>query len=184
MVVLTSLGGERINPGSQKDLSFLFVQTFRLKQKSFLHKPMIKAICFDMDGVLVDATDWHFQAMNDALRLFGFEITHEEHVSEYDGLPTLKKLKRLSEQKRALQSVPEDCEDLVRAATSRGQDVLRISAVLRQIEQMPRVSDDVKGQIRQKVLAKETDREQEAAVSAFAEAIKFFTSWKKKTSII
>jgi len=28
----------------------------------------IKAIIFDMDGVLVDAKDWHYEALNKALK--------------------------------------------------------------------------------------------------------------------
>ena len=31
----------------------------------------IKAIIFDMDGVLIDAKEWHFEALNRALTLFG-----------------------------------------------------------------------------------------------------------------
>ena len=27
----------------------------------------IKAVIFDMDGVLIDARDWHYQALNEAL---------------------------------------------------------------------------------------------------------------------
>ena len=60
---------------------------------------MIKAVIFDLDGVLVDATEWHFDALNDSLRLFGFEITREEHMGFYNGLPTVEKLKVLSEKK-------------------------------------------------------------------------------------
>lgn len=60
---------------------------------------MIKAIIFDLDGVLIDATQWHFEALNDALKLFGFEISPEEHSSTYNGLPTSEKLKMLSLQK-------------------------------------------------------------------------------------
>lgn len=60
---------------------------------------MIKAVIFDLDGVLVDATEWHFEALNDALKLFGFEITRDEHVGFYNGLPTVEKLKVLSEKK-------------------------------------------------------------------------------------
>lgn len=60
---------------------------------------MIKAIIFDLDGVLIDATEWHYEALNDALKLFGFEITREDHVGFYNGLPTVEKLKVLSEKK-------------------------------------------------------------------------------------
>lgn len=60
---------------------------------------MIKAIIFDLDGVLIDATEWHFEALNDALRLFGYEITREEHLGFYNGLPTAEKLKILTERK-------------------------------------------------------------------------------------
>lgn len=57
---------------------------------------MIKAIIFDMDGVLIEAKDWHYEALNRALLLFGFEISHYDHVTTYDGLPTSKKLEMLS----------------------------------------------------------------------------------------
>lgn len=57
---------------------------------------MIKAIVFDMDGVLIDAREWHYDALNSALRLFGYEISHDDHLELYDGLPTSKKLEMLS----------------------------------------------------------------------------------------
>lgn len=60
---------------------------------------MIKAIIFDLDGVLIDATHWHYEALNKALGLFGFTITPEEHRSFYNGLPTRKKLEHLSREK-------------------------------------------------------------------------------------
>jgi len=57
---------------------------------------MIKAIVFDMDGVLIEAKDWHYQALNKALRLFGYEISRFDHLTTFDGLPTRKKLELLS----------------------------------------------------------------------------------------
>lgn len=57
---------------------------------------MIKAIIFDMDGVLIDAKEWHYEALNQALSLFGCEIEYSEHVSTYDGLSTSQKLDILS----------------------------------------------------------------------------------------
>ena len=58
----------------------------------------IKAILFDMDGVLIDAKDWHFEALNKALRLFGHEISRYDHLHSFDGLPTRNKLRMLSEE--------------------------------------------------------------------------------------
>ncbi len=57
---------------------------------------MIKAVIFDMDGVLIDAKDWHYEALNKALGLFGYEISRYEHLTIYDGLPTKKKLEMMS----------------------------------------------------------------------------------------
>jgi beta-phosphoglucomutase len=59
----------------------------------------IKAVIFDMDGVLIDAKDWHYEALNKALKLFGLEITRAEHETTYDGLPTKAKLEMLSREK-------------------------------------------------------------------------------------
>lgn len=59
----------------------------------------IKAILFDLDGVLVDATEWHFEALNRALGLFGYTISRYEHLTAYNGLPTRKKLEMLSVEK-------------------------------------------------------------------------------------
>lgn len=58
----------------------------------------IKAILFDMDGVLIDAKDWHYDALNEALSLFGLEISKYDHLHTFDGLPTKVKLQMLGEQ--------------------------------------------------------------------------------------
>jgi len=60
----------------------------------------IKAIVFDMDGVLIDAKEWHYEALNRALNVFGEEIQRGEHISIFDGLPTKTKLGLLSEYDR------------------------------------------------------------------------------------
>lgn len=59
-------------------------------------KRKIKAILFDMDGVLIDAKDWHYEALNKALGLFGIEISIYDHLNTFDGLPTKVKLDILS----------------------------------------------------------------------------------------
>ena len=58
--------------------------------------PKIKAIVFDMDGVLIDAKEWHYEALNRALALFGFSISRYDHLVTFDGLPTSRKLEMLS----------------------------------------------------------------------------------------
>lgn len=57
---------------------------------------MIRGVVFDMDGVLIDAKDWHYEALNRALALFGHAITRHEHLTSFDGLPTRRKLEMLS----------------------------------------------------------------------------------------
>ena len=69
----------------------------------------IEAIIFDMDGVLIDARDWHYDALNQALTLFGYEISRHEHLTQYDGLPTRVKLQRLSLEK----GLPKHLHDFI-----------------------------------------------------------------------
>ena len=51
-----------------------------------------------MDGVLIDAKDWHYEALNSALSLFGFAISRHDHLVTFDGLPTRDKLEMLSQE--------------------------------------------------------------------------------------
>jgi len=60
----------------------------------------IKAVIFDMDGVLIDAKDWHYRALNEGLAIFDAEISYEEHLAQFDGLPTRVKLQMLTDQGR------------------------------------------------------------------------------------
>jgi beta-phosphoglucomutase len=56
----------------------------------------IRAVIFDMDGVLIDAKEWHYEALNRALGLFEFHINRYEHLVTFDGLPTRDKLAMLT----------------------------------------------------------------------------------------
>lgn len=62
---------------------------------------MIKLIIFDLDGVLVDARELHYDALNMALASIDprYVIPRDEHLLLYDGLPTSKKLARLTAEK-------------------------------------------------------------------------------------
>jgi HAD superfamily hydrolase (TIGR01509 family) len=59
---------------------------------------MVRLIIFDLDGVLVDAKEIHYESLNKALKQIGDEyvITREEHLTKYDGLTTKTKLNLLT----------------------------------------------------------------------------------------
>ncbi|MBC8751450.1 MULTISPECIES: HAD family hydrolase [Paraburkholderia] len=61
-----------------------------------MNEKKIRAVLFDMDGVLIEAKDWHYEALNTALTLFGMSISRYDHLITFDGLPTRKKLEMLS----------------------------------------------------------------------------------------
>ena len=64
---------------------------------------MIKLIVFDLDGVLVEAKDIHYEALNRAIKMAtndgDMTIGREEHLSLYDGRKTRQKLEMLTEKK-------------------------------------------------------------------------------------
>lgn len=72
----------------------------------------IKAVIFDMDGVLIEAKDWHYEALNKALGLFGMEISRYDHLVTYDGLPTNKKLEMLSTERGLPQELHKFINDM------------------------------------------------------------------------
>lgn len=59
---------------------------------------MIKLVIFDLDGVLIETKNLHFEALNDALGI-DYAITWQEHLSKYDGLKTRQKLEMLTADK-------------------------------------------------------------------------------------
>jgi len=62
---------------------------------------MNKLVIFDLDGVLIDSREMHYEALNRALQKVSYDyvISREEHLSVYDGLPTSRKLAMLTEKK-------------------------------------------------------------------------------------
>ena len=67
----------------------------------------VKLIIFDLDGVLVEAKNIHFDALNKALGEYA--IDWNEHLSVYDGLKTTQKLQMLTERK----GLPESSHESV-----------------------------------------------------------------------
>lgn len=54
-------------------------------------------VIFDLDGVLVDTCDWHFEALNSSLMHYlNTSISRSDHESKFNGLPTRVKLQMLN----------------------------------------------------------------------------------------
>ena len=79
---------------------------------------MIKAILYDLDGVLVNATEWHYESLNLALReIAGFEIDRKEHLTTFNGIPTNTKLDILNKQGRLSKDLFQQVWDLKQQKT-------------------------------------------------------------------
>jgi len=79
----------------------------------------VNAILFDMDGVLVEAKSWHFDALNQSLEYFGYQsISHDDHLNNYDGLPTAIKLKKHPETKNLSENIHCDINHKKQELTS------------------------------------------------------------------
>lgn len=61
----------------------------------------MKLVIFDLDGVLLEAKEIHYDALNQALKNIdkNYIISWEEHLRSYDGMKTFDKLKLLSKTK-------------------------------------------------------------------------------------
>jgi len=107
--------------------------------QSIMGHSMNKLAIFDLDGVLADLKELHFEALNEALHDWMFEpITREEHLTRFDGLPTMVKLEMLGitgndanrvcekKQEITLRRMPEFCkaspnlQSLIRNITKSG----------------------------------------------------------------
>ncbi len=68
-------------------------------EREGFEESMVQAVIFDADGVLVNASELHFHALNRALATKGWCISRRDHENEYNGLPTRQKLLRLTAEK-------------------------------------------------------------------------------------
>lgn len=62
----------------------------------------MKLVIFDLDGVIIDSRQIHFDALNEALKEIDekYIITEEEQNTKFDGLPTNKKIRIAYQTKR------------------------------------------------------------------------------------
>lgn len=80
---------------------------------------MIKLVIFDLDGVLVDARELHYESLNAALLHVDkkYIIGRQEHLSTYDGLSTTKKLAMLTKEKKLPQHLHDKIWELKQEKT-------------------------------------------------------------------
>ena len=70
----------------------------------------LKLVIFDLDGVLVDACEWHRIALNEALsEVCDYRISDKDHEKTFNGIPTRSKLNILSDMK----IISPDCHEEV-----------------------------------------------------------------------
>jgi HAD superfamily hydrolase (TIGR01509 family) len=101
----------------------------------------IKAIIFDLDGVLVDSCDMHFEAFNKALIECGFsdkQLSYQEHLSIYNGKSTRDKLNIL-ETKKGLHKKFHDIvhntkQNITRKSIELYKHDIRIIDILKQLK--------------------------------------------------
>tara|TARA_A100001515_G_scaffold145051_2_gene151593 strand:- start:3015 stop:3626 length:612 start_codon:yes stop_codon:yes gene_type:complete len=73
---------------------------------------MKKLIIFDLDGVLVDACEWHRVSLNKALKeVCNYEISLKDHYDTFNGIPTRVKLDKLTAMGVVLQEQHQEIYD-------------------------------------------------------------------------
>lgn len=77
---------------------------------------MIKLVLFDLDGVLIDAKQIHYEALNEALGE-QYAISEEEHHNIYDGRKTREKLEMLTDRKGLPMEMHQQVYDIKQAIT-------------------------------------------------------------------
>lgn len=89
-----------------------------------------KLFIFDLDGVLVEACDWHRDALNEALmEKCQYKISEKDHVETFNGIPTSKKLAILSEMGVVSEDQFKDIHDLKQEKTI---DIINQNAFVRE----------------------------------------------------
>ena len=82
---------------------------------------MIDTIIFDLDGVLINSKNIHFKSLNKSLidNNINYEISIDDHLKRFDGLPTLKKLEILNSEKKVPRSLNKKIQNRKNEITRR-----------------------------------------------------------------
>jgi beta-phosphoglucomutase len=78
----------------------------------------VDLVIFDLDGVLVDACEWHRVALNKALKkVCDYEISLKDHYSVFNGIPTKVKLDKLTKMNILYPELHQEVYDLKQQKT-------------------------------------------------------------------
>jgi HAD superfamily hydrolase (TIGR01509 family) len=109
-----------------------------LRPSFFIGEYMIKAVLFDLDGVLIDAKKLHYDALNEALGE-EYAISEDEHMNVYDGHKTIQKLQMLTEHKglpaELHQKLNEDKQKITIKLISQLQPIPELVHLFRELEE-------------------------------------------------
>jgi beta-phosphoglucomutase len=95
-------------------------------------------ILFDLDGVLVDACDWHYEALNKAMIMSNHNpISRQDHLTKYNGLPTHVKLDMLGINKQEAEKINKLKQDLtletIRQNANKMEEKIHLHSTLRSV---------------------------------------------------
>lgn len=97
--------------------SFLAPVIEALAVRNMNGKMKIRAILFDHDGTLVDSEMAHFEMWRNILKGFSVELSHEEYLDEYSGIPSETNAKLIAKN-HSLDVSPEELSLAKAEATS------------------------------------------------------------------
>lgn len=90
------------------------IETY-LKQHGF-HSLNLKAVLFDMDGVLFDSMPNHARAWNETMKLYGMTLSYEEAYL-HEGRTGASTINLVSRRERGKEATPQEIEDIYRKKT-------------------------------------------------------------------
>lgn len=128
----------------------------------------ISTVIFDMDGVLIDAREWHYIALNKVLATYGMEINRQDHLSVFDGLPTRAKLAILS----ARLGLPESSHEKINAMKQE-ETMILVEKYCKPVEEHLRVLSALKARNYKIAVASNSIKQSVESMLARAEILPF-----------
>ena len=102
----------------------------------------LKLVIFDLDGVLVDACEWHYVALNKALKqVSNYQISPEDHESTFNGIPTREKLRILTDMKKISEDDHNKIYEIKQSITK--ETIKKYSTIIKNNEAVTKMDNDI-----------------------------------------